>query len=138
MHASSSPSSASVHHRDAPPDLQGREHAGIHVIADFWGVREIETREELSGMLEGAARAAGARVLQTAVQAFEPAGLTGAVILAESHISLHTWPEWEYAAVDAFTCGDTDPRRAVAYLQECLQPHRADVTVMQRGKTKRP
>lgn len=115
---------------------------GIQLCADFWGCDPEALCNEvlLRGLAESAARASGATVCETASVAFQPrapltiAGVTVTVILAESHLSLHTYPEDAYLAFDIFTCGSTcDPERAYAYLKERLQPMRDRVTIVQRG-----
>ncbi len=81
-----------------------------------------------------AARKARATVLDASFHRFSPQGVSGVVVLAESHISVHTWPEAGYAAVDVFTCGDrTMPHRAAEYLIEALKPSRYDIREMSRG-----
>lgn len=114
--------------------IQERAYAGTHVVADFWGAKEILTEKELSDLLLGAAKEAKANPLQVAIHRFEPRGITGAVILSESHIALHTWPEREYTAIDIFTCGKADPRSAVAYFERKLKPRRVEIRTMRRGK----
>jgi len=68
-----------------------------------------------------AARACGATVVQTVFHSFNPHGVSGVVVISESHLAIHTWPEYGHAAVDVFTCGDTiDPNDAVECLREGL------------------
>jgi S-adenosylmethionine decarboxylase proenzyme len=74
----------------------------------------------LEKALRAAARAIGATVLSATFHAFFPHGVTGVLLLAESHLSIHTWPEHGYAAVDLFTCGEGDPRAALPVLREAL------------------
>jgi S-adenosylmethionine decarboxylase len=81
-----------------------------------------------------AAKLAGATVLGAHFHRFSPHGLTGVVVLAESHISIHTWPEYGYAAVDVFTCGETlQPSVAASYLVEKFQSKNPAVIAMKRG-----
>jgi S-adenosylmethionine decarboxylase len=71
-------------------------------------------------MLE-AANACGATVVQTVFHSFNPHGVSGVVVIAESHLAIHTWPEYGHAAVDVFTCGDSiDPNVALEYLRDGL------------------
>jgi S-adenosylmethionine decarboxylase len=92
---------------------------GRHILLDVWGV-ESETLNDVSQMQEamlGAAAAAGATVVDCTFHRFPVQGLSGVVVLAESHISVHTFPEHGYAAFDVFTCGArVDPDRACEYL----------------------
>lgn len=84
-------------------------------------------------MLE-AARIAGCTIITQAFHHFSPMGVSGAVIIAESHLTIHTWPEYRYAAVDVFTCGDAaDPGLAVDTLVRALLCQRSTLTAMQRG-----
>lgn len=84
-------------------------------------------------MLE-AARSAGCTIITQAFHHFSPMGVSGAVIIAESHLAIHTWPEYRYAAVDVFTCGDAaDPSRAVDTLAKALRCQRPTLTALQRG-----
>lgn len=75
----------------------------------------------LCDLLENAAAACGAQVIQTISHHFEPQGVTAICLLSESHISIHTWPEREEAAVDVFTCGDSNPIIACDIIIEQLQ-----------------
>ncbi|HEX5660796.1 MAG TPA: adenosylmethionine decarboxylase [Polyangiales bacterium] len=80
----------------------------------------LDDREALEEALRAAARAIGATVISAAFHAFSPHGVTGVLLLAESHLSIHTWPEYGYSAVDLFTCGNSDPRAALPVLREAL------------------
>ncbi len=109
-------------------------YAGTHLLAELWGAAPIEDSERLVRLLHGAAVAARATVVAHAQHAFTPQGLTGVLLLAESHLSLHTWPELDYIAVDIFTCGDsTDGKAALEYLRAELQPRRMDIREVRRG-----
>jgi S-adenosylmethionine decarboxylase proenzyme len=84
-------------------------------------------------MLE-AAEVVGATVIDDTFHQFAPLGVTGVVAIAESHLTIHTWPEYGYAAVDIFTCGDTiAPREAVRFLIEKLNAQDSTITELQRG-----
>lgn len=86
--------------------------------------------------MNDAAIAAGATVVESTFHHFNPHGVSGVVIIAESHLAIHTWPEHGYAALDVFTCGDAvDPQRAVEYLYASLGAGRMDLTVVRRGTT---
>ncbi len=79
--------------------------------------------DDVSGMRRialGAAAAVGATVVGEAFHRFSPQGVSGTIVIAESHISMHTWPEAQYAAVDIFTCGGLDPRPGLDYLYRAL------------------
>lgn len=88
----------------------------------------------LEGLLAGAATAAGARILFRHFHRFgDRAGVTGVVLLAESHITIHTWPEHGFAAIDLFLCGATAPERATAHIEAGLAPARFVTTRCVRG-----
>jgi len=88
----------------------------------------------LRSTLLRAAEDCGATVLGESFHPFSPQGVSGVVIIAESHLSIHTWPEYGYAAVDIFTCGDSvEPERAVAVLVEKLGAKNHSLIEIQRG-----
>ncbi len=81
-----------------------------------------------------AADEAGATIVGDVFHKFAPVGVTGIVCIAESHISIHTWPEHAYAAVDIFTCGeDFEPHKAAGRIAQSLQSQQCDITEIQRG-----
>jgi S-adenosylmethionine decarboxylase proenzyme len=92
---------------------------GRHLIAELYRCdpqRLADLALVQRSMLE-AAGAIGATILGNAFHHFSPSGVSGAVVIAESHLSIHTWPEHGYGAVDVFTCGDMDPRPALLHLK---------------------
>jgi len=110
-------------------------YAGTHVVADFWNGKIVEDKKELEQLLRGAAKAARSTPLQVSIYNFKPQGITGVILLAESHIAVHTWPEINYVAIDIFTCGkEAHPKEALKFLQDYLQPERVDMKEMKRGK----
>jgi len=89
----------------------------------------------LEGALLMAAKEAGAMVLGKSFHRFNPHGISGVVIIAESHLFIHTWPEYGYAAVDIFTCGDSvQPEKAAEILIEKLGAKKHSRTEIERGK----
>ena len=112
---------------------------GSHILADFYGVsaRLLQSSSKLEALLRSAAETAGATVLGSHFHSFGTAqGITGVVLLAESHISIHTWPESDFAAVDIFMCGSANPQRALEALVEALSPTQQHVEVAARGRSK--
>jgi S-adenosylmethionine decarboxylase len=98
---------------------------GRHLLADFQGVSEEHLADPnfIETALREAAYAAGATPLFGKFHQFGAGlGVTGVLLLKESHISIHTWPEYGFAAVDAFMCGDSHPERAIEVLRKALQP----------------
>lgn len=112
-----------------------QKYAGIHLIAEFWGGKSIENPKEIEEILVTAAKKGNNIPLETAIHKFKPQGITGVVLLAESHIALHLWPEYKYLAVDIFTCGDkATPHKSLEYLKEVFQPEKVEVKEVIRGK----
>ena len=100
-------------------EIQPTDMVGKHCILELYDCEPIRLNDEafLRTTLTTAAKEAGATLLNLITHQFEPQGVTGLALLAESHISIHTWPETGYAAVDVFTCGDhTMPEQACAVL----------------------
>jgi S-adenosylmethionine decarboxylase len=89
---------------------------GMHVLLDLWGVAPalLDDLESLAALLVGAAERGGARVVDARFNKFQPQGVSGVVVIAESHLALHTWPEHGLAAVDVFTCGNPQVAERVA------------------------
>ena len=84
--------------------------------------------------MKNAALAAQTTIVTSVFHRFSPQGVSGVVVVEESHLSIHTWPEHGYAAVDFFTCGDTvDPYKAYEYLKDCLESQSAHLTDLKRG-----
>ena len=85
---------------------------GKHYLLNLYGCSFVLLNDEycLIDLLENAAAASGAVVIQTISKKFDPQGVTVVCLLAESHISIHTWPEEGRAAVDVYTCGDSNPK----------------------------
>ncbi|MBU0603935.1 MAG: adenosylmethionine decarboxylase [Gammaproteobacteria bacterium] len=109
---------------------------GSHVLLDLHGVAPplLCDAAALERVLRDAAEAAGACVLSAHFHGFGAGmGVTGVLLLAESHISIHTWPERSYAAVDVFMCGGTQPMVAVRLIQERLLAPRSTVRECERG-----
>ena len=99
------------------------EYAGLHLLAEFWNGKEIEDPSMLDTILRTAAAKSNNKALNLEIHKFSPCGITGFVILAESHLSIHSWPERYFLAIDIFTCGDhTMPHKALEYLREVYGP----------------
>ena len=110
--------------------------SGQHVLADLSGIdaEKLGSCEALDALLREAAAAAQARVLFSHFHAFgEGQGVTGVVLLAESHISIHTWPEHGFAAADIFMCGDAQPELALAIIESALQPAARQISTVRRA-----
>lgn len=121
--------------RVAPPHTLTTDAVGKHCILELYECDPSRLDDEvfLRDAITTAARRAGATLLQLLIHRFQPQGVTGLALLAESHISIHTWPETAYAAVDVFTCGDhTMPERACQALIRELGAARHKLTSFRR------
>jgi len=110
--------------------------SGQHLLADLSGIsaEKLSCCDALDALLREAAAAARARVLFSHFHAFgEGQGVTGVVLLAESHISIHTWPEHGFAAADIFMCGDAQPELALAIIESALQPGSRQISTVRRA-----
>ncbi|RLF17668.1 MAG: adenosylmethionine decarboxylase [Thermoprotei archaeon] len=116
--------------------MRGARELGRHIIAEFIGCpREIlDDVELLRNLLIEAANRAGSQVVTETFFKFRPQGVSGVVVIKESHLSVHTWPEYGYAAIDIFTCGsNVDPWKAYGFLRERLKPSHVSVIEVRRG-----
>ncbi len=112
----------------------GQTFAGYHLLVEIWGGSGLTDSARVDAVLREAASASGATILHSHMHHFSPfGGVSGVVLLAESHISIHTWPERDYAAIDIFMCGDCDPHLAVPVLKAGFSPKRMDVKEVRRG-----
>ena len=112
-----------------------KKYSGIHLIAEFWGGKDIESPKKIREILVKAVRKANNTPLEIAIHKFQPQGITGVILLAESHIALHSWPEFNYLAVDIYTCGNkSQPEKALEYLKKEFQPKKVEVKKIKRGQ----
>ncbi len=109
---------------------------GRHIVCELSGCdpQALSDVDGIHAMMISAAKAARATIMESAFHRFEPQGVSGTVILAESHLSIHTWPEKGYAAMDFYTCGDhTDPWMACQTAADALQARSLLTTEFKRG-----
>ena len=108
---------------------------GRHVIAEFYECSNelLNNQEIIRTQMIAAAQAVGATVVADAFHTFSPQGVSGTVVIAESHLSIHTWPENGYVAVDIYTCGGLDPRPGIDYLGRALRAKQCRVQEIVRG-----
>jgi S-adenosylmethionine decarboxylase len=112
----------------------GVQFAGTHLIIDLWEADELVDPEHIDQVLREAAIATGATILHGHFHHFGPnSGVSGVLVLAESHVSIHTWPERRYAALDIFVCGACDPYRAIPVLKRGFRPGRVQLSEHKRG-----
>lgn len=107
---------------------------GKHILLDFFGAKQLTNTPQIEAVLREAARACGATVLDITLHSFgEDGGVTGVALLAESHISIHTWPENGFAALDIFMCGNCDSSLAIEPLKKMFKPTRLTIKEVIRG-----
>ena len=108
--------------------------AGTHVIIDLWGASGLDDIELIDRTLKQAVEECKATLLHIHLHRFEPSGgVSGVAVLAESHISIHTWPERGYAALDVFMCGSAMPHKAVPVLRAAFKPASVQFVEHRRG-----
>ena len=110
--------------------------AGAHLLADMHGIgaEKLKDVASLEDLLRHSAQAAGAQILFSHFHSFGTGqGITGVVLLAESHITIHTWPEFGFAAADIFMCGQAQPQRALEIIKLALQPTSCNIQNIKRG-----
>jgi len=109
---------------------------GRHVLAEIYGCNfdVLNNLKKVEEIMVNAALEAGAEVREVVFHKFSPQGVSGVVVISESHLAIHTWPEFGYAAVDVFTCGeDVDPWDACNFLSEKFGSEHMTATEMKRG-----
>ncbi len=116
-------------------EKDGMKYAGSHLLVDLWGATNLGDPDAIDRTLRSAAIAAGATILHSHFHHFSPnGGVSGVIVLAESHISIHTWPERDFAAIDIFMCGACDPHLAIPVMQALFQADRIEVDEQRRGR----
>jgi S-adenosylmethionine decarboxylase len=109
---------------------------GRHVLAELYGCafEALDDLEQVQKYMKDAALAAGAEIRECVFHKFSPQGVSGVVVISESHLAIHTWPELGYAAVDVFTCGErVDPWDACKYLVDKFQAEYTTANEIKRG-----
>lgn len=122
-------------HKDFFVERNGVRFAGTHLIIDLWGCEGIDDIDHIDATMRECVEETGATLLHIHLHHFTPnSGVSGVAVLAESHISIHSWPECGYAALDVFMCGDAEPHRAIEVLKRKFRPARVEVTEYLRGR----
>lgn len=111
----------------------GMTYAGKHLLIDFYGCEHHGTQQEIEEVMKASCIATGATILFSYLHPFTGGGVSGAIILAESHESIHTWPEENFVSLDIFVCGDCDPHLALPILQDWFKPSRTTLNMKMRG-----
>ena len=127
--------SAQPDRKDYFVERDGIRYAGTHLIVDLIGAERLDDLEHIEQTLRDCVEAAGATLLHIHLHHFTPnGGVSGVAVLAESHISIHTWPECGYAALDVFMCGDAEPAASVPVLRKAFKPEKLAVQELRRGR----
>ena len=109
---------------------------GHHLILEMWDCDKevLGDVKRIKEVIRRAASQAGATIIEVLCHEFSPSGVTGVALLAESHLTIHTWPEQGYAAADIFTCGSsTEPQLAALCLVEALRARNSSTRELKRG-----
>ncbi|MCL6581004.1 MAG: adenosylmethionine decarboxylase [Firmicutes bacterium] len=109
---------------------------GRHVLAEMYGcdAGALDSVEMVRQIMVDAATKAGAEIREVAFHKFSPQGVSGVVVISESHLAIHTWPEYGYAAVDVFTCGEkVDPWEALNAIADAFRSQQVTASEMKRG-----
>ncbi len=108
---------------------------GRHVLAEFYecDAEVLNDAARIERLMNEAARLSGATIVQSVFHVFSPHGVSGVVVVEESHLAVHTWPEHRYAGVDYFSCGVVDCEAAVRYLETHLRAARVEAKEVARG-----
>ncbi|ATD54127.1 Putative S-adenosylmethionine decarboxylase proenzyme [Clostridium chauvoei JF4335] len=112
------------------------EQLGRHILVEYYNCDKeiLKNHEIIEEYMKQAAIEANATIVTSCFHKFNPWGVSGAVIIQESHLTIHTWPEYGYASVDLFTCGDSvNPWIGFKYLEEVLKSERSESTEVARG-----
>lgn len=116
-------------------ERDGVQFAGTHLLLDLWGAKHLDSIERIEQAMRECVEECGATLLHIHLHHFTPSGgVSGVAVLAESHISVHTWPERDYAAFDVFMCGDARPENSIAVLKRAFFPERMEVSEELRGR----
>lgn len=109
---------------------------GRHLIAEFADCNgpKLADVDFIEDCLNEAVRKSGATIIRSIFHRYNPQGVSGVIVIAESHLSIHTWPEYNYAAVDFFTCGESvDPYKAYEYMKLMLDSKTSQLNELDRG-----
>ena len=110
------------------------KHLGKHLIVDLFGGANLNSPKMIEKALRESVKACKATLLEVKIRTFVPQGVSGFAMIAESHISIHTWPENKYAAIDIFTCGTrVDPYKALPVFKKYFKPKNMEVIDLKRG-----
>ena len=111
------------------------DYLGRHLLAEFYKCsREtLDDENKISGIMTRAVEISKATIIAPFFHKFSPQGVSGIIVIAESHLAIHTWPEHGYAAVDLFSCGDFDFTGALKYIRDNLNAEKYSILSIKRG-----
>ncbi|AST92820.1 adenosylmethionine decarboxylase [Sutcliffiella cohnii] len=111
------------------------ETIGRHVISELWGCdfNKLNDMDYVEKTFVDAALKSGAEIREVAFHKFAPQGISGVVIISESHLTIHSFPEHGYASIDVYTCGDLDPNIAANYIADALDAKTRETIELPRG-----
>ncbi len=111
------------------------ESLGKHIIAELFNCDEYHLNDlkKIEEVMMAAAQLSKATIIKPFFHQFSPYGISGVIVIAESHFTIHTWPEYGYAAVDVFTCGDLDTQVALDHIKTELRSEKCTVFQIERG-----
>lgn len=116
-------------------ERDGKRFAGTHLIIDLIGASRLDDLAHIEAALRRCIEVSKATLLHIHLHHFTPnGGVSGVAVLSESHISIHSWPEADYAALDVFMCGEAEPHNAIEVLREAFQPSEIRVGEHLRGE----
>jgi len=134
MSGASSKNSLKADVKDFLSIRNGVRFAGTHLIIDLYDAERLNDIDFIEATLRECIKKANATLLNIHLHPFEPDGVSGVAVLAESHISVHTWPQNNYAAFDVFMCGDTTPEVCIEIMREAFKPGKISVSEHLRGQ----
>ena len=110
---------------------------GKHILVEFYGCppKVLNSEKEVEKIMNKAAELSGATIVNSTFYMFSPYGVSGVVVISESHLAVHTWPEYGYASVDIYTCGDdVDPWIAFDYINKAFESEFCSTMELKRGQ----
>jgi S-adenosylmethionine decarboxylase len=126
---------ASDERKDFLIERNGERYAGMHLLIDLKDASRLDDIDHIDQAMRDCVTAAGATLLHIHLHHFTPnGGVSGVAVLAESHISIHTWPEFGYAALDVFMCGAAEPHKSIEVLRRAFNPGTIEVEDRPRGR----
>ncbi len=111
------------------------DYLGRHLLAEFYKCSSeiLNDENKISGIMTTAVEVSNATIIRPFFHKFSPQGVSGIIVIAESHLAIHTWPEHQFAAVDLFSCGDFDFTGALKYIRDNLNAGHYSIVSIKRG-----